>query len=259
MVIVSSIKQVIRRTASDDIKNLYPSRKRNINVPCSLLVFRATMTNRDDNFTLLSPCMFGKGTSYDDISPAQKGPESFSWCYNSADRSYGKTKNIMLWSPPLALTSESSGHSSNLETCAWKSSDFHERESESGDVDRNCCCANVQVGSEGMSVACWNSGLLLDDGNTKGQSVEGSSPWSEGFPTTESAFTNNSNGRITRSRESSRMKKTRVTNGTYKHIPHRNKPPQLVARRNARERRRVQAVNSAFSRLRKVVPMDGNR
>jgi len=250
---------VFRRIASDDIKKLYPARKRNIKVLCSLLVFRATMTNREDNFTLLSPCMFGKGTNYDGISPTQKGPESFSWCYNNTDKSYGKTKNIMLWSPPLALRSGSSGHSSNLETCAWKSSDFHERESETDDVDTNCCCENVQVGSEGISVVCWNSGLLLDDGNSKGQSVEGSSPWSEGLPTTESAFTNNSNGRSTTSRESSRMKKKRVATGTYKHIPHRNKPPQLVARRNARERRRVQAVNSAFSRLRKVVPMDGNR
>lgn len=250
---------MFRRIASDDIKKLYPARKRNIKVLCSLLVFRATMTNREDNFTLLSPCMFGKGTNYDGISPTQKGPESFSWCYNNTDKSYGKTKNIMLWSPPLALRSGSSGHSSNLETCAWKSSDFHERESETDDVDTNCCCENVQVGSEGISVVCWNSGLLLDDGNSKGQSVEGSSPWSEGLPTTESAFTNNSNGRSTTSRESSRMKKKRVATGTYKHIPHRNKPPQLVARRNARERRRVQAVNSAFSRLRKVVPMDGNR
>jgi len=250
---------VFRRTASDDIKKLYPAHKRNIKILCSLLVFRATMTNRDDNFTLLSPCMFGKGTGYDGISPTPKGPESFSWCYNNTDKSYGKTKNIMLWSPPLALTSESSGHSSNLETCAWKSSDFHKRESETDDVDTNCCCENVQVGSEGISVVCWNNGLLLDDGNSKGQSVEGSSPWREGLPTTESTFTNNSNGRSTTSRESSRMKKTRVTTGTYKHIPHRNKPPQLVARRNARERRRVQAVNTAFSRLRKVVPIDGNR
>lgn len=42
----------------------------------------------------------------------------------------------------------------------------------------------------------------------------------------------------------------------YKHVPHREKPPQIVARRNARERRRVQAVNTAFSRLRKVVPIE---
>ena len=40
----------------------------------------------------------------------------------------------------------------------------------------------------------------------------------------------------------------------YKHIPHRDKPPHLVARRNARERRRVQAVNSAFLRLRRHLP-----
>jgi hypothetical protein len=216
------------------------------------------MTNRDDNFCL-SPCMFGKGTSGDGISTTPKGPESFSWCYSNTDKSYGKTKNMMLWSPPLALTSESSGHSSTLEPCAWKSSDFHERESETDDVDTDCCCENVQVGSEGISVACWNSGLLIDDGNAKGQSVEGSSPWSEGLPMAGSALTNNSGSRSPRSRESSRMKKTRVSTGTYKHIPHRNKSPQLVARRNARERRRVQAVNSAFSRLRKVVPMDSNR
>ncbi|XP_064489817.1 achaete-scute homolog 1a-like [Ornithodoros turicata] len=42
----------------------------------------------------------------------------------------------------------------------------------------------------------------------------------------------------------------------YKHVPHREKPPHLVARRNARERRRVQAVNNAFSRLRKCVPVE---
>uniref|UniRef100_A0A131YWD8 BHLH domain-containing protein n=1 Tax=Rhipicephalus appendiculatus TaxID=34631 RepID=A0A131YWD8_RHIAP len=42
----------------------------------------------------------------------------------------------------------------------------------------------------------------------------------------------------------------------YKHVPHREKPPHLVARRNARERRRVQAVNSAFCRLRKCVPVE---
>lgn len=40
----------------------------------------------------------------------------------------------------------------------------------------------------------------------------------------------------------------------YKHIPHRDKPPQVVARRNARERRRVQNVNSAFIKLRKHIP-----
>ena len=40
----------------------------------------------------------------------------------------------------------------------------------------------------------------------------------------------------------------------YKHIPHREKPPHLVQRRNARERRRVQAVNTAFVRLRRHIP-----
>lgn len=44
-----------------------------------------------------------------------------------------------------------------------------------------------------------------------------------------------------------------------KHVPHREKPPQAVAKRNARERRRVQAVNSAFVRLRKVVPFENTR
>ncbi|XP_071112547.1 achaete-scute complex protein T4-like [Haliotis cracherodii] len=42
----------------------------------------------------------------------------------------------------------------------------------------------------------------------------------------------------------------------YRHVPHSQKPPHLVQRRNARERRRVQAVNGAFSRLRKHVPYE---
>lgn len=45
----------------------------------------------------------------------------------------------------------------------------------------------------------------------------------------------------------------------YKHVPHSEKPPQVVAKRNARERRRVQAVNSAFVRLRKAVPIENSR
>ncbi|GLV35683.1 hypothetical protein CBL_01166 [Carabus blaptoides fortunei] len=45
----------------------------------------------------------------------------------------------------------------------------------------------------------------------------------------------------------------------YKHVPHKDRPPFIVARRNARERRRVQAVNCAFTRLRKVVPIANNR
>ncbi|CAG0884984.1 unnamed protein product [Darwinula stevensoni] len=36
----------------------------------------------------------------------------------------------------------------------------------------------------------------------------------------------------------------------------REKPAHLVARRNARERRRVQAVNGAFTRLRNVLPLE---
>ncbi|XP_059142085.1 helix-loop-helix protein 4-like [Physella acuta] len=42
----------------------------------------------------------------------------------------------------------------------------------------------------------------------------------------------------------------------YKHVPHSLKPAHLVAKRNARERSRVQAVNLAFSRLRKHVPFE---
>ena len=46
------------------------------------------------------------------------------------------------------------------------------------------------------------------------------------------------------------------THNVYKHVPHRDKPPQLVQRRNARERRRVQAVNNAFVRLRRYIPYE---
>ncbi|XP_078000373.1 uncharacterized protein LOC144452994 [Glandiceps talaboti] len=38
--------------------------------------------------------------------------------------------------------------------------------------------------------------------------------------------------------------------------PHKEKEPHLVARRNARERRRVQMVNDGFLRLRRHVPTD---
>lgn len=54
----------------------------------------------------------------------------------------------------------------------------------------------------------------------------------------------------------SKKKPRKSGKGSYKHVPHREKPPHLVARRNARERRRVQAVNTAFSRLRKCVPTE---
>ncbi|KAJ8314837.1 hypothetical protein KUTeg_006987 [Tegillarca granosa] len=43
---------------------------------------------------------------------------------------------------------------------------------------------------------------------------------------------------------------------SYRHVPHCQKPPHLVARRNARERRRVQAVNNAFLKLRRHVPFE---
>ncbi|XP_050300103.1 achaete-scute homolog 1a-like [Anthonomus grandis grandis] len=45
----------------------------------------------------------------------------------------------------------------------------------------------------------------------------------------------------------------------YKHIPHNERPRQSVERRNARERRRVQAVNNAFVKLRSVVPIQNSR
>lgn len=48
----------------------------------------------------------------------------------------------------------------------------------------------------------------------------------------------------------------RMSKSAYKHVPHKDKPPHLVARRNARERKRVQAVNSAFAKLRKCVPIE---
>ncbi|KAI9555391.1 hypothetical protein GHT06_017906 [Daphnia sinensis] len=40
------------------------------------------------------------------------------------------------------------------------------------------------------------------------------------------------------------------------HIPHSVRPAFQVARRNARERRRVQSVNVAFSKLHQVVPAE---
>lgn len=41
---------------------------------------------------------------------------------------------------------------------------------------------------------------------------------------------------------------------SYKHVPHCQKPTHIVAKRNARERKRVQTVNDAFALLRKHVP-----
>lgn len=48
----------------------------------------------------------------------------------------------------------------------------------------------------------------------------------------------------------------KCSKSNYRHIPHREKPVHLVAKRNARERKRVQAVNMAFVRLRKCVPVE---
>ena len=58
---------------------------------------------------------------------------------------------------------------------------------------------------------------------------------------------------VTPQGSSSKKKKVK---STYKHVPHCEKAPHLVAKRNARERRRVMAVNNAFTRLRKHVPCE---
>ena len=52
-----------------------------------------------------------------------------------------------------------------------------------------------------------------------------------------------------------KQKKERKSS-SYRHVPHSEKPQHLVQKRNARERRRVQAVNSAFSGLRKHIPYE---
>jgi len=54
----------------------------------------------------------------------------------------------------------------------------------------------------------------------------------------------------------SRLRASSKSKTSYKHIPHSQKPAHLVAKRNARERRRVQAVNQAFYRLRRSVPIE---
>ncbi|KAK9875814.1 hypothetical protein WA026_009600 [Henosepilachna vigintioctopunctata] len=56
-----------------------------------------------------------------------------------------------------------------------------------------------------------------------------------------------------------REKSTKILSGSIKHVPSRQKPPQLVEKRNLRERNRVQAVNFAFNRLRKAVPIQHAR
>ena len=61
-----------------------------------------------------------------------------------------------------------------------------------------------------------------------------------------------------RSRDGHVIRRTIKRSGksAYKHVPHSEKPPHVVAKRNARERRRVQAVNNAFLRLRRHVPSE---
>ncbi len=49
-------------------------------------------------------------------------------------------------------------------------------------------------------------------------------------------------------------KRKRISKTIY--VPHRNKPANIVSRRNARERRRVQAVNNAFKTLRSYIPYE---
>ncbi|CAD5123664.1 DgyrCDS11986 [Dimorphilus gyrociliatus] len=56
--------------------------------------------------------------------------------------------------------------------------------------------------------------------------------------------------------QNSPKKKKRRSNTTYKHVPHSAKPVQVVAKRNARERKRVQNVNSAFTYLRRHIPYE---
>nr|XP_027197179.1 protein atonal homolog 7-A-like [Dermatophagoides pteronyssinus] len=69
----------------------------------------------------------------------------------------------------------------------------------------------------------------------------------------ESSSTSSEKRQTNHHRQSSGTLKSK---STYKHIPHREKPVHLVAKRNARERKRVQAVNMAFMRLRRCVPVE---
>ena len=62
---------------------------------------------------------------------------------------------------------------------------------------------------------------------------------------------------LTASSQKSSRSSRRKSN--YKHVPHCEKPPQVVAKRNARERRRVHAVNQAFLQLRKAIPFENKR
>jgi len=220
------------------------------------------MTNLDDNLPLLSPCMFTNGNNSVDISRTPEAPASCTWGHGNTSNSYSKTDNIMTWEDSLTLTNEPRPlHASKPETCPWKSSNFHEKQPVVDDIITNCCGESVSKGSEELNRGCWNSGLLLVDTSSHAtdHSAEESSPWGEDLSAIDIAPPGNSRSTGAKSRGTSRAKKTRVSPAKYKHVPHRHKPPQIVARRNARERRRVQAVNSAFTRLRKVVPIDNHR
>ncbi|XP_045480097.1 achaete-scute homolog 1a-like [Harmonia axyridis] len=61
------------------------------------------------------------------------------------------------------------------------------------------------------------------------------------------------------SSDSSAEKKVKQNERYFEHSYNRQKGPQLVAKRNLRERNRVQAVNGAFNRLRKAVPFQHAR
>lgn len=71
----------------------------------------------------------------------------------------------------------------------------------------------------------------------------------ENTPSTNRSFNLNSTSEEISGRKKKKCKDT----------PAGNKPAQVVERRNARERRRVQAVNGAFQKLRKVVPIEENK
>ena len=99
----------------------------------------------------------------------------------------------------------------------------------------------------GLASCMYTSRPVISDGNVSGQFAgRACSPHdSAGLGTMDDAVI------VTRDVTCSAR-----THSVYKHVPHRDKPPQLVQRRNARERRRVQAVNNAFVRLRRYIPYE---
>ena len=74
---------------------------------------------------------------------------------------------------------------------------------------------------------------------------------------TDSPGTNDSvSGSFEKSLNNPELTENTKDKSRYKHIPHRQKPVQVVVKRNARERRRVQTVNGAFTSLRKHIPYE---